>query len=272
RELRSHLDLEAADFQESGLSSEEARYAARRAFGNAGLVREDVRRAWGGIWLEDFIKDIGYMLRALRASPGFTATVVLSLAVGIGANTAIFTLMNAVLLRPLPVRDPGSLLVLGPGRGSGSGSGIPGDGLFSLYSYDLYRHLQSQHILSELCAVQSTGETGVSVRRAGAALPELGQARLVSGNYFDVLGVNTIVGVAPPDFYGETLRPDPPELWLPLSADRELNGEHAIIDQPGEHWLYLIGRSSPGISTVQAQARLTTALRNWLFARAGSNP
>jgi len=321
RELRSHLDLEAADFQESGLSSEEARYAARRAFGNAGLVREDVRRAWGGIWLEDFIKDIGYMLRALRASPGFTATVVLSLAVGIGANTAIFTLMNAVLLRPLPVRDPGSLLVLGPGRGSGSGSGIPGDGLFSLYSYDLYRHLQSQHILSELCAVQSTGETGVSVRRAGAALPELGQARLVSGNYFDVLGVNTVVGrpirpaddstsappvavvsyrywqralganasaigsviyigntsftiigVAPPDFYGETLRPDPPELWLPLSADRELNGEHAIIDQPGEHWLYLIGRSSPGISTVQAQARLTTALRNWLFARAGSNP
>src|SRR6185312_16302687 len=68
------------------------------------------------------------------------------------------------------------------------------------------------------------------------------------------------------------LRPDPPDLWLPLSADRQLNGERALIDQPGEHWLYLIGRLSPGISTTQAQSRLTAALRSWLLARAGSDP
>jgi macrolide transport system ATP-binding/permease protein len=320
RELRSHLDLEAADFEENGLSSDEAQYAAKRAFGNTTLVREDVRRAWGGIWLEDFLKDVRHTLRSLRTSPGFTATAVLSLAVGIGANTAIFTIMNAVLLKSLPVRDPQGLLVLGPARGSGSGSGIPGDGLFSLYSYDLYKHLQSTHVMRELCAVQSTGETGVSIRRANAALPEPGQARLVSGNYFDVLGVKTalgrtlrhdddsrsaapvavvsyrywrhalganpsaigsalyvanasfsIVGVAPPDFYGETLRPDPPDVWLPLSADRQLNGERALVDQPGEHWLYLIGRLSPGISQAQAQAQLTATLRNWLLTRAGSD-
>jgi predicted permease len=321
RELRSHLELETADFQENGLSPEEAQYAARRSFGNATLVREDVRRAWGGVWFEDFLKDVRHTLRALRASPGFTVTAVLSLAVGIGANTAIFTVMNAVLLKSLPVRDPQELLVLGPAVGAGSGTGIPDGGLFSLYSYDLYKHLQSAQAMGELCAVQSTHQTGVSVRRAGSALPEPAQARLVSGNYFDVLGVKTIlgrplrppddsaaaprvavvssrywrralgaspsaidsivyvgnasftiVGVAPPDFYGETLRPDPPDLWLPLSADRDLNGERALIAQPDEHWLYLIGRLPPGSSEIQAQSRLTTALRNWLLTRAGANP
>jgi macrolide transport system ATP-binding/permease protein len=320
RELRSDMDLEAAELQENGVSSEEAQYAAKRAFGNATLVREDVRRAWGGIWFEDFVKDVRHALRALSKSPGFTAAAVLSLAVGIGANTAIFSIMNAVLLKSLPVRDPQGLLVLGPARGSGSESGMPEDGLFSLYSYDLYRHLQSTHALGELCAVQSTTQTGVSVRRAGSAQPELGQVRLVSGNYFDVLGVKTalgrgirpaddsasaaavavvsfrywqgalgadpsaigstiyvggasftIIGVAPRGFYGETLRADPPDFWLPLSADRELNGERALIDKPTEHWLYLIGRSSPAISKAQAQVRLTAALRNWLLARAGSS-
>jgi len=318
RELRSHLDLEAAEFQENGLSPEDAQYAAKRAFGNATLIREDVRRAWGGIWLEDFLKDVRHTLRSLRASPGFAATAVLSLAVGIGANTAIFTIMNAVLLKSLPVRNPQELLVLGPATASGSGSGIPGDGLFTLYSYDLYKHLQSTRAMGELCAVQSTGETGVSIRRAGSALAEPGQARLVSANYFDVLGVNTalgralrptddassaapvavisyrywqhalganpsaigsaiyvanasftIVGIAPPDFYGETLRPDPPDVWLPLSADRQLNGERALVDQPNENWLYLIGRLSPGISATQAQTQLTASLRNWLLTRAG---
>ncbi len=245
RELRSHLDLEAAEFEENGLSPQAAQYAAQRSFGNAALVREDVRRAWGGIWLEDFLKDVRHTLRSLRNSPGFTATAVLSLAVGIGANAAIFTIMNGVLLKSLPVRNPQELLVLGPATSSGSGSGIPGDDSASAAPVAVVSYRYWQYAL-------------------GASASAIGSVIYVANSSF------TIVGVAPPDFYGETLRPDPPDIWLPLSADRQLNGELALVDKPGEHWLYLIGRLSPGIATAHAEAQLTGALRNWLLARAGS--
>ncbi len=320
RELRSDLELEAAELEEGGLSPEEARYAARRALGNTTLLKEDVRTAWGGRWLEDFRTDVRHTMRDLWKSPGFTATAVLSLALGIGANTSIFTIINAVLLKALPVSDPQGLMVLGPAHGSGNGSGIPKEGSFSLYSYDLYKRLQHTDVFAGLCEVQSTTQTEVSIRRAGQGQWEVGQARLVSGNYFDVLGVRaavgrsitrsddsasaspvavisfrywkgklgadpaaigsriyvggspfTIIGVAPPDFYGETLRADPPDFWLPLSADRQLNRDRALIDQPDEHWLYLIGRLAPNISADQAQVRLTAALHRWLLGREGSN-
>ncbi|HMF76549.1 MAG TPA: hypothetical protein VK604_12880 [Bryobacteraceae bacterium] len=82
-------------------------------------------------------------------------------------------------------------------------------------------------------------------------------------------GVLNIVGVAPPEFYGETLEPDPPGLWLPISADRQLNRKRALLDNPEMHWLYLMGRLAPNVSAVQAQLRLTAALRNWLLSREG---
>ncbi len=319
RELRSDLELEAAELKENGLSANDARYAALRAFGNTTLVKEEVRRTWGGTWLEDFLNDARHTARHSRKSPGFTATAVLTLAVGIGANTAIFTIIDAVLLKSLPVRNPGGLVVLGDARGSGSGVGIPRSGLFSLYSYDLYRQLNNTKVFAGLCAVQSSEVSDVSVRLGGWSESRLAQAKLVSGNYFEVLGVNaalgrtiapsddspsappvavvsfrywkdklggdpsvirstiyvggapfTIVGVAPPEFYGETLRPDPPGFWLALSADRQLNRERALIDKPDEHWLYLIGRLAPGLSVAQAQGRLTAALHNWLLTREGS--
>ncbi|MBV8867289.1 MAG: permease, partial [Acidobacteriaceae bacterium] len=128
RELRSHMELEAAEQQENGLLPEQARYAAQRAFGNTTLKKEEVREVWGERWIEDLTRDTRHAVRHLRKSPGFTAAAVLSLAIGIGANTAIFTIINAVLLKSLPVRDPGSLVVLGPARGSGSNVGIPADG------------------------------------------------------------------------------------------------------------------------------------------------
>ena len=91
------------------------------------------------------------------------------------------------------------------------------------------------------------------------------------GSTVDLNGVSVaIVGVAPPGFHGETLQPDPPGFWLPISADRHLNPARTVIDDAGAHWLYLMGRLKPGLSAAQGEARLTSALQNWLITREGS--
>lgn len=319
RELRSHLDAEAEEQAEHGMPEDEAQYAAKRALGNVTRVKEEMRAVWGGRWIDDLLKDIRYAGRQMRSAPGFMLTVIASLALGIGASTAIFTLINAVLIKSLPVRDPAGLVVLGDARASGDGVGIPTGGLFSLYSYDLYKHLETKKVFTGLCAFRSSREDDISVRQNGQGESQVTQAKLVSGNYFEVLGIRaamgrtltssddsssapptavvsfrywknklgshpsvigssielggvsfTIVGVAPPGFYGETLQPNPPSFWLPLSADRQLNHQRALIDNPDEHWLYLMGRLAPGISKVQAEGRLTAALHNWLLNREGA--
>jgi len=132
-EIQFHLDQQIRENIAAGMSPDEARCAARRTFGNPTLLKEEARDTWGWILLERLGKDFRYAVRALRASPLFTAAVVLSLALGIGANTAIFTLLHASLWKPLPVKDPQQIFHLM--RASSEGDFV---GEFS-YSYPLYQ-------------------------------------------------------------------------------------------------------------------------------------
>src|SRR5260370_26138510 len=110
RELRSDLNLEAEEQQANGLSLEEARYAARRALGNTTLVKEEVREMWGWSWTGNFLQDLRFALRGFRKNPAFMLLTIAVLALGTGANTAIFSVFDAVLLRPLPFSDPVGVL------------------------------------------------------------------------------------------------------------------------------------------------------------------
>src|SRR5437867_254001 len=135
RELREHLELETEEQQEAGLPRDEARYAAQRAFGNIALVKEDTPAMWGWTSLEILLKDLRYALRTLRANPLFTLTAVLSLALGIGANTAIFTLLHVSLWKPLRVKEPHQIFHVVRSKPS-----IESDGEMN-YSYVLFQQL-----------------------------------------------------------------------------------------------------------------------------------
>ena len=193
RELNSDLELEVEEQRERGLSPEEARLAALRAFGNPALIREQSHLAWGWEWLESFLKDVACGIRSLLRSPALTAVALLSLGLGIGANTAIFSFLDAVLLRSLPVQQPRQLVVLGDGIDSGISDAWADT---NLYSYPFYRDLQKNNSGFSSTASIFSSTNPVYGIVSGRDRTEPMKVQLVSGTYFSTLGVRPLLGRA----------------------------------------------------------------------------
>src|SRR5580658_4660242 len=187
RELLSDLELEEEEQRERGLSAEEARSAARCAFGNTTLIREQTRAVWSWVWMERLVRDVKYGTRTLLRSPEFAIVSVLVMALGIGATTSLFTMVRAVLLRPLPFRDSGKLVMLYEHYRHNQGS----DGFNAVAPGD-YRDWRSQtHGFEDMAAMRGYGGILSGVH---SELPEVVQSAGGSANLFPLLGVTPAFG------------------------------------------------------------------------------
>ena len=193
-ELSAHIDLAVAENQKRGMSAAQARTTALKEFGGVTQLKESYRVQRGLPVLEVFMQDIRYALRQLRKSPGFTLTAVITLALGIGANTAIFTLVQGILLRSLPVADPSRLYRIGDKTDCCYYDSFENDdGDFDLFSYDLYLHFkQSAPEFEQLAAVEAGGD-GFNLRYGSSPVRPM-RSEYVSGNYFSTLGVGAYLG------------------------------------------------------------------------------
>jgi predicted permease len=264
--------------------------------------------------LERQLNDLRLALRRLRKAPTVVVVALVTLALGIGVNAAVFTLTDAVLLTSLPVRQPSELVSLGDDVLNGDTTSIQ-DSL-TLYSYPLYRQVRA-HLtgVREVAAFQSWLAT-ISARRVGVdEQPRSAKAEYVSGNYFATLGTDpalgrllsdeddrpgsraaavvsyaawvrggqdrtivgatlaingvpaTIVGVAAPGFFGETLRADPPDYWLPLSLEPATTRDNPLLQEESVFWLYTLARVPAGTSLEPLQAEITRDVRQWILDR-----
>ena len=263
--------------------------------------------------MTQLFQDIRYAMRQLRKSPGFTLTAIITLALGIGANTAIFTLVHGILLRSLPVTDPSRLIRIGDNDDCCVEGGFPGNasdtGDFTIFSTDLFQYLKaSAPEFEQLSAVQA-GQWTWSVRR-GNALPKSLHGEFVSGNYFSTLGLGaytgrmftdnddapaappstvlsyrawqgeyasdptvvgstvyiqakpfTVIGVAPPDFFGDRVTDSPPDFWMPVETEPYVRGDSSILHHPESHWLYILGRVRPQTNLNALQSKLNVTDR-----------
>jgi macrolide transport system ATP-binding/permease protein len=292
-EIQSHLQMAIRDRIERGESAEEAESAARREFGNVGLIKETTRGMWGFGALETIWQDLRYGARMLLKQPGFTLVAILTLALGIGANTAIFSVVNSFLLRPLAVAQPERLVRI---RLGGSHTSFPN-----------YRDLAEQTEAFSAVAAHSVGQFNLGQGEAmGKVLGEL-----VTGNYFPALGVPaalgrtfgtetdgalgwrpvvvlshgfwrrrfgadpglvgqtillngrqfTVIGVMPEGFHGTWPFGITPEAWAPVTMWPQLRPGADRFGDRGNQWLEVFARLKPEISPAQAQAAVNLAAK-----------
>ncbi|PYT52735.1 MAG: hypothetical protein DMG46_26285, partial [Acidobacteria bacterium] len=204
QDIRDHIERETQDNIERGMSWEEARYAAVRKFGNVTRVKEETREVWSFVWMEQLGQDIRYGVRMLAKSPGFAAVAILTLALGIGANTAIFSLIDAVMLRSLPVEDPSQLVLLKWGarnapniHGYMSSGDCPTDLSFAArnpsgcsFSEPMFREIAQTNLFSGKAAFANSGRLNLSGNGPATVL----NGQLVSGDFFRTMGVKAAVG------------------------------------------------------------------------------
>jgi predicted permease len=262
------------------------------------------------------MQDIRLAFRRWRRQPGFAITAVVTLALGLGANIAIFTLVYTLLVRSLPVDRPDELYRLGDTNDCCVNSGLPGQGRFSLFSYRLFAALHDsiRPDFVELAAFQATTQP-IGVRRRGGVGVSI-PAQYVSANYFEMFGVRpaagrllqkdddrpdappavvishqtwvehfgqdpalvgsavlvsgrpmTVVGVTDSTFFGDTIRPTPAGIWIPLGQEPPLRAPASLIERPDQNFLYAIGRLRRGVDPDAVAARATAMLRQWLTAQ-----
>ena len=283
-EISSHLRMAAHDLGEE---------AARREFGNVGLVKEVTRQMWRFSFWEPLLQDLRYAWRVLWKNPGYTLIAVLSLALGIGANTAIFSLIDSVLLKSLPVKNPQHLVSVGDPSAVGHVQGGSG-GDVDIFSYPFYKRFREQNTVFE--DVYANGPSKrLNVEDSG----EHPRARFVSENYFSVLGVSpwlgraftraeqpvvvisyaywerhfqrapdvigrkvrvngvsfSIIGVTPREFFGDIVGYSS-DMWFPLEALPVANPGSGYLNDPKTQWLLLMGRLRPGVSPARANAAI----------------
>ena len=214
KEIASHLGLVEDEFQRRGMTPHEARKAARRVFGGVEQAKERSRDERSFLWLEDARRDVRHAVRSLRRTPGFSAVAILTLALGIGANTAIFSLMDAVVWRSLPVRDPEQLVLLNwaaePGvrirNLQGSSDRTPDGGRTSTsFKYPAFERFRARDdVFSDLFAFAPLSNVNLSVE----GRPEMVNGQAVSGEYFHALGIGVAAG-RPLDEWDDTAGANP---------------------------------------------------------------